>query len=102
MDFLEVRTDGLKLSLKLYHPSELQLDCQQLRTEAPPLGDAFPGTESMNESVSAWIPSKARVKPHGSVGFRPILPGLPPDFADGLRCGKVLVSWCRRVSRHSL
>ena len=32
---VDARTDGLKLSLKLYHARELQLDYQQLMTEAP-------------------------------------------------------------------
>ena len=36
VDFLEARTDGLKLSLKLYHAGHLQLDYQQLMAEAPP------------------------------------------------------------------
>ena len=35
MDLFDARTDGLKLSLKLYHARELQLDYQQLMTEAP-------------------------------------------------------------------
>ena len=35
MDLVDARTDGLKLSLKLYHGSELQLGYQQLIAEAP-------------------------------------------------------------------
>jgi hypothetical protein len=35
MDLGDARTDGLKLSLKLYHARELQLNYQQLMTEAP-------------------------------------------------------------------
>jgi hypothetical protein len=34
VDLVDARTDGLKLSLKLYHARELQLDYQQLMTEA--------------------------------------------------------------------
>ena len=43
MDLVEGRTDGLKLSLKLYHAGELQLGYQQLMTEAPAL-DLGPST----------------------------------------------------------
>ena len=32
---VDARTDGLKLSLKLHHAGELQLDYQQLMTEVP-------------------------------------------------------------------
>jgi protein-S-isoprenylcysteine O-methyltransferase Ste14 len=32
---MDARTDGLKLSLKLYHARELRLNYQQLITEAP-------------------------------------------------------------------
>ena len=35
MDFIEGRSDGLELSLKLYHAGELQPGYQQLMTEAP-------------------------------------------------------------------
>ena len=35
MDLVDARTDGLKLSLKLYHARELQLSYQQLTMEAP-------------------------------------------------------------------
>ncbi len=34
-DLVDARTDGLKLSLKLYHARELQLDYQQSIAEAP-------------------------------------------------------------------
>ena len=36
------RTDGLELSLKLYHPRELQLGYQQSITEAPSLENTVP------------------------------------------------------------
>ncbi len=35
MDLVDGRTDGLELSLKLYHAGELQLGYQQSMTEAP-------------------------------------------------------------------
>ena len=35
MDLMEGGSDGLELSLKLYHLGELQLAHQQLMTEAP-------------------------------------------------------------------
>jgi hypothetical protein len=35
VDLDDARTNDLKLSLKLYHVGELQLDCQQLMMEAP-------------------------------------------------------------------
>jgi len=38
-DLVNRRTDGLKLSLKLYHGNELQLTYQQLMTEALPNGN---------------------------------------------------------------
>jgi hypothetical protein len=35
VDLIEGRSDGLELSLKLYHAGELQLGYQQLMAEAP-------------------------------------------------------------------
>jgi hypothetical protein len=35
VNLLDARTDGLKLSLKLYHAHELRLVYQQSMTEAP-------------------------------------------------------------------
>jgi hypothetical protein len=35
MDLGDARTDGLKLSLKLYHARELQLNYEQLMRQAP-------------------------------------------------------------------
>jgi hypothetical protein len=35
MDLVDSRTNGLEVSLKLYHADELQLGYQQLMTEAP-------------------------------------------------------------------
>jgi len=35
VDPVDTKTDGVTLSLKLYHAPEFQLDYQQLMTEAP-------------------------------------------------------------------
>jgi len=41
MDLGDARTDGLKLSLKLYHARELQLNYEQLMTQAPTQRQGF-------------------------------------------------------------
>jgi len=49
VDLVNGRTDGLKLSLKLYHGNELQLAYQQLITEAPDDRAHAAGTKEAGE-----------------------------------------------------
>ena len=51
MVFLEVRSDGLELSLKLYHAGELQLGYQQLMTEAPRTAHGSQGGMGIMEAI---------------------------------------------------
>jgi len=51
VDLVDARTDGLKLSLKLYHGLELRSDCQHLITEAPNIELALLSLDLCKETI---------------------------------------------------
>jgi hypothetical protein len=65
VDLVGARTDGVKLSLKLYHARELQLGYQQSMTEAPHGG-----------KISCWLWRNGRSKGFFRRGVRPVFPQL--------------------------
>jgi hypothetical protein len=71
VDLVDARTDGLKLSLKLYHVRELQLDYQQSVTEAPAWRMEWPSSiapcERNSNAASQSVTSAAKI---GDASFR--------------------------------